>query len=118
MSDFNVKAQYNSDGTVTVVKGGLYQKKRTFKTENAFKKETDKKLSAYESYYSNSADRTKKGYISQLQAEVLKGELQNRTQSDALKSFGKKLNQSINSDKTKVEAIQDMRERLKFMSNK
>lgn len=111
LRDYNVKATFNSDGTVSVTKGGIFSRKVKFKTISAFEKEVNKRLDGYKNYYDNSAKLTKSGRISQLKAEVLKGYIRNDT-PNALKKFNKEMQDSLLSARTRSAAAQDMKERL------
>lgn len=111
LQGYNIKASFKADGSVSVAKGGLFSKKRTFKTIDAFEKEANKKLDAYKAYYDRDTRLTKSGRITQLQAENLKSLIYNDT-PNALKRFNDSLKTSLMSSRTRSVAAQDMKERL------
>lgn len=113
LSEYNVKASVKTDGTVEISKGGLYSRKKTFKTVDAFQKDVNDKLDSRISYYQKQADSMKKGVLpySQVQAENYQ-KLVRTNEPNALTLIAKDLNNSIHNARTKVQAAEDMKSRL------
>ena len=109
----NVKAKFLSDGKVTVSSGGLFSRKRTFSNTNSFENEVNTILDRRINYYNQQVEHIKQGRISQLQAEILRGYLKNKTKSDAMRLFSKDLERSIESNTIEANAALDMKNRLK-----
>lgn len=113
LRDYNVKAQFNADGSVTVTKGGLYNQKRKFKSVDAFQKETETRIDKYIDYYKKQEQATSQGRISQIQAENLKSSLKNSASYHSpLQQFGKSLTKDMESSRIQQTAAQDMKTRL------
>ena len=113
LRDYNVKAQFNADGSVTVTKGGLYSQKRKFKSVDAFQKETETRIDKYIDYYKKQEQATSQGRISQIQAENLKSSLKNSASYHSpLQQFGKSLTKDMESSRIQQTAAQDMKTRL------
>ena len=109
---YNVKAQFTASGEVVVTKGGLFARKRTFKTVDAFQKEVNQRLDQNIRYYDEYAELTKSGYMSQGEAEMLRHDVRNMTVSDAMRSYEKQ-NYSIQKEsRIYAEAARDMKRRL------
>lgn len=108
---YNIFAKFSSDGKVTVNKGGLFAKKRTFKTIEEFSAEADKKINALIKYHESKAEATKQGRISQIESELLKGWIRDDT-PNALTRMNKQMKKSLMSSRTQAAAGKDMKERL------
>lgn len=113
LRDYNVKAQFNSDGSVTVAKGGMYSKKRKFGSVDAFQKETNSRIDRAVEYYRQQEQATSQGRISQIQAESLKSSLRSAASyHSALQQFGKEMTRDMQSSRIQQEAGKDMKSRL------
>ena len=110
----NVKANFKSDGSVEVVKGGLYQRKKTFKDVDSFQKDVTSKLDAKINYENNNINYIKSGVLpySELQASNYKTIIQNNPGSQAMMLINKDLNKNLQAAQTRRDAAQDMKERL------
>lgn len=115
LRDYNVHAKFNSDGTVDVTKGGLFTKKRKFKSIDAFEKEATAKLDGSAAFWQKHIDITEKGIISQLDAEHIKSTI-NRQKMYATattrKQFGTEISKSMKYPKMRVTAAQQMKARI------
>lgn len=115
----NVNAKFINDGTVEVSKGGLFSKKKTFKSIDDFQKEVNTRLDANIKYENTNINNLKNGILpySQVQASTYKNILSNNPSSQAMKLISKDLNKQIKSAKTNLDAIQDMKQRLNVVVN-
>lgn len=113
LKQYNVKAAFNSDGSVTVSRGGLYGKKQTFKTDDAFKTDASKKLDTMKQHYQKSLDRREKGFMPQIEAENMKTSMSKMfTTTTNRQSMSKQFTKEMKNAKTHVTAIDDMQSRL------
>lgn len=115
LRDYNVHAIFNSDGTVDVTKGGLFTKKRKFKSIDAFEKEVSTRLDGSAKFWQSSIDRIEQGIITQLDAEHIKSTI-NRQKMYATattrKQFGTEISKSMKYPKMRVTAAQQMKARI------
>lgn len=118
LQQYNVKASFKTDGSVVVTKGGLYQRKATFKSKEAFMKETESRIDKRKSLYQSQLDYAKSGKISQLKAENFKSTLRNNEQSTALKSMKRSMEDSLKTYATNIAAGDDMKQRLRSAVSK
>ena len=65
LRDFNVKAQFNADGSVSVANGGLFSRKQKFKNTSDFQKEADKRIDSRINYWKAVESRVKSGKLTQ-----------------------------------------------------
>lgn len=112
LRDNNVKVKFNANGTVTVTSGGLFDRKRTFKTIEAFQQEANSRIDRNIEYDKRQAERTRKGIISQLHAENIRSDFSSKTSGDAKRAVEKQLRSAIKSQETRAAAAQDMKQRL------
>lgn len=112
LSDYNVKVKFNSDGSVTVAKGGIYNKKRQFNSIDTFQKETNTKIDKYIDYYKKQEQSSRNGYTTQIEAEALKSNLRETTYHTAIDNFTKGLRKEQHQNKIEYTAAQDMKSRL------
>lgn len=118
LSDYNVKAQFNSDGSVAVKKGGLYSRKTTFKSVDEFQRETNSRIDKQIKYYDGRKSSLLSGNISQIEAENFKHILQTNSSAQALRKINTSLKESITSYNTFIKAGADMKLRLDVLINK
>lgn len=111
LQSYNVHAKFNADGSVTVTKGGLFDRKRNFSTIDAFQKEANSRLDKSIAYHKQQEQLTKNGRISQIAAENLRTSVRNDT-ANALRKFGQYMSDSAHSSRTNAAAAQDMKARL------
>lgn len=112
LRDYNIKAAFNADGSVSVTKGGLYSQKRTFKTIDAFQADANKRIDNLVAYHDRQAENTRRGVISQLQAENFKPIVRNNISSMAIKEMSKQLENDLLTARTNAAAGRDMKARL------
>ena len=108
----NVKYQIHSDGSVMVAKGGLYNRKRTFKSEKEFRNETNKRIDANIAFEKKQMDATKSGRMSQIAAENVKSVFRNNPISQAAKKIEKERGDNIYRNRTRIAAAESMKERF------
>lgn len=118
LRDYNVNAKFHSDGSVTVTKGGLYNRKKNFKSVDDFHKESEKRLNESINYNKIKVADTKKGYIPQIQAENIKSIVRNNSTAQAMQKIGKEMQESINYSNVRIAAAQDMKQRLNVAVSK
>lgn len=111
--DFNVKASMSEDGRITVQKAGLYDRKKTFKDAETFRKDVIKRIDSRSQYDKDELDSLKKGRISQIQAEYYRGIVKNNTSSMAIK----KMNEGIRNDMQAVKARLEVAGKAKSKAN-
>lgn len=113
LRNYNVNAQFKADGTVEVTKGGLFTKKRTFKTIDAFEKETSAKLNGSMDYWQKTLDRRAKGYIAEATAQKWKAEMSRTFASPTTKrKYQSEIINGMKYPKMRIAAAQDMKSRL------
>lgn len=110
--DFNVKAQFNSDGTVSVGNGGLYSRKQKFKNSNDFQTETNKRIDNRLKYWETEESRVKSGRLTQLEAENIKSAVKGKSKSMAIKEINNNFKEQITETRTYIAAGEDMKRRL------
>ena len=108
----NVKYQIHSDGSVTVVKGGLYDRKRTFKSEKDFRNETNKRIDANIAFEKKQMDATKSGLMPQIAADYVKTVFNNNPVSQATKIIEKERGDNIYRNRTRIAAAESMKRRF------
>lgn len=113
----NVKYQIHSDGSVMVAKGGLYNRKRTFKSEKDFRNETNKRIDANIAFEKNQMDATKSGRMSQIAAENVKSVFRANPISQAAKKIEKERGENIYRNRTRIAAAESMKERFNRTTN-
>lgn len=113
LRNYNVNVQFKADGTVEVTKGGLFTKKRTFKTIDAFEKETSAKLNGSMDYWQKTLDRRAKGYIAEATAQKWKAEMSRTFASPTTKrKYQSEIINGMKYPKMRIAAAQDMKSRL------
>ena len=113
LRSYNVNAQFKADGTVEVTKGGLFTKKRTFKTIDAFEKETSAKLNGSMDYWQKALDRSAEGYIAEVTAQKWKAEMSRTFASPTTKrKYQSEIINGMKYPKMRIAAAQDMKSRL------
>lgn len=113
LRNYNVNAQFKADGTVEVTKGGLFTKKRTFKTIDSFEKETSAKLNGSMDYWQKTLDRRAEGYIAEATAQKWKTEMSRTFASPTAKrKYQSEIVDGMKYPKMRISAAQDMKSRL------
>lgn len=113
LRNYNVNAQFKADGTVEVTKGGLFTKKRTFKTIEAFEKETSAKLNGSMDYWQKALNRSAEGYIAEATAQKWKAEMSRTFASPTTKrKYQSEIINGMKYPKMRIAAAQDMKSRL------
>ena len=113
LRNYNVNAQFKADGTVEVTKGGLFTKKRTFKTVDAFEKETSAKFNGSMDYWQKALDRSAEGYIAEATAQKWKAEMSRTFASPTTKrKYQSEIINGMKYPKMRIAAAQDMKSRL------
>ena len=113
LRNYNVNAKFKADGTVEVTKGGLFTKKRTFKTIDAFEKETSAKLNGSMDYWQKTLDRSAEGYIAEATAQKWKAEMSRTFASPTTKrKYQSEIINGMKYPKMRIAAAQDMKSRL------
>lgn len=113
LRNYNVNAQFKADGTVEVTKGGLFTKRRTFKTIDAFEKETSAKLNGSMDYWQKTLDRSAEGYIAEATAQKWKTEMSRTFASPTTKrKYQSEIINGMKYPKMRIAAAQDMKSRL------
>ena len=113
LRSYNVNAQFKADGTVEVTKGGLFTKKRTFKTIEAFEKETSAKLNGSMDYWQKALDRSAEGYIAEATAQKWKAEMSRTFSSPTTRhKYQSEIINGMKYPKMRIAAAQDMKSRL------
>ena len=111
--DFNIKAKITANGEVVVSAAGLYQRKKTYKSVNDFKKDAMKRVNSRSEYNDAELRALKDGYVSQIQAENWKSLLTKKTQSDALKQMQKDIKEDMKYLKERQKAADVARAKIK-----
>lgn len=113
LRDYNVKAQFNADGSVSVAKGGLFSRKQKFKNINDFQNEADKRIDTQVNRWKSEENRVKSGRLTQIEAESIRLTVRNNTPSMAIKNINKGFKEQITTSRTYAKAGEDMKRRLK-----
>ena len=117
LRDFNVKAQFNADGSVQVSNGGLFSRKQKFKTTSDFQKEANKRIDNRIDYWKSEESRIKSGRLTQIEAENIKSKVRNESKSMAIKDINNSFKQQIAQARTYSAAGDDMKRRLSAAIN-
>ena len=117
-NDYNIRLSVHSDGSVTVEKGGLYDRKKTYKTKKAFLKDAEKRMDSRSSFVTASLNSKVHGGISQIEAEKFKSIVRNNTKSMAIKKMNSIMQDTMKSIVTRYTAAQDAKEKLKQLATK
>lgn len=117
LRDFNVKAQFNADGSVSVANGGLFSRKQKFKNINDFQKEANKRIDNQVNRWKSEENRVKSGRLTQIEAENIRLTVRNNTPSMAIKAIHKGFEEQITISKTYIKAGEDMKRRLDRVVN-
>lgn len=112
LRDYNIKAKFNENGTVTVTSGGLYSRKQTFKNTDAFSDDATKRIDNLKSYWSGQEQRIRSGVLTQLEAESIKSTVIKSSKSMAIKSINSGFKERISSAMNYTAAADDMKRRL------
>lgn len=113
----NVKYQVHTNGSVTVTKGGLYERKRTFKSENDFRNETNKRIDANIAFEEKQMNATKNGRMSQIEADNVKTVFKNNPVSQAAKIIEKERGEDIYRNRTRIAAAESMKRRFNLLND-
>lgn len=110
--DFNVRASMSEDGRITVQKAGLYDRKKTFKDAESFRKDVIKRIDSRSQFDKNELDSLKKGRISQIQAEYYRGVVRKNTSSMAIKKMNEGIKNDMHSIKARIEVAEKAKTRI------
>ena len=111
--DYNVTARFYPDGQVKVVKGGLYDRDKTYKSAEDFRKDVSKRIESRASFDKQELSSIQKGYISQIEAEYYRGIVNKNSSAQAVK----KMNEGIKGDMASVKARLEVADKAKRRIN-
>ena len=97
----------------TLPAAGLYQRKKTYKSVDDFKKDAMKRVNSRSEYNDAELRALKDGYVSQIQAENWKTLLTKKTPSDALKQMQKDIKEDMKYLKERQKAADMARAKIK-----
>lgn len=117
LRDYNVKAQFYADGSVSVSKGGLFSRKQKFKNINDFQNEANKRIDNQVNRWKSEENRVKSGRLTQIEAENIRLTVRNKSSAIALKDIHKGFKEQITTSRTYIKAGEDMKRRLKRAIN-
>ena len=109
--DFNVTVRMYADGTLKVMKGGLYDRTKTYKDAEAFRKDVKKRIDARSSYDTKELDSLKQGRISQLEAESFRGIVKKNSSSMAVKKMNDTMRTNMQNVKARIKVADKAREK-------
>ena len=113
LRNYNINAKFKADGTVEVTKGGLFTRKRVFKSVDAFEKETSAKLNGSMDYWQKTLDYREKGYLDDMTAQKWKAEMSRTFASPTTKrKYQSEIINGMKYPKMRIAAAQDMKSRL------
>lgn len=115
LREYNVRAAFNSDGSVQVKNGGLYSRSKKFKDINAFEKDVNEKIDSLTNYYNKVVNNRQKGYVPQVQVDSIKNIVRSNPSGQAIGKIQKMISSEIMSYRTQAAAGEDMKRRLKFL---
>ena len=113
--DYNVKAVVNSNGEITVKRGGLYARDKTYKNVDAFAKDVKKRIDSSSSFDVSHRESIEQGRISQISAEYYRGIVRNNTSSMAIKKIGESLRQDMSDSKARLDVAEKARRKVDQM---
>lgn len=108
--DYNVTARFYPDGKVEVTKGGLYDRSKSYKSVNDFKKDVTKRIESRRSWDEREQDSLNQGRISQIKAEYYRGIVNKNSSSMAIKKMNEGIRNDMTATKTRL-AVAYMAER-------
>ena len=91
----NMFAAVNSDGSVTVRPEGLYTRRRTFKSPEAFRADVEKRLQSARERFQHDLDRLRAGRLTRSEAENIKAAARKGSRSMASMKINQMLADSI-----------------------
>lgn len=111
--EYNIKASFKADGSVEVQKGGLFSRKKSFKSVDAFENECNSRLDKSIKYYQDSLDRRAKGEMSEIEAINFRTKIA-RTSSSATsrRATGNEFAKGMIYPKTQIAAAQNSKAKL------
>ena len=116
LKEYNINLTRHSDGSITVQKGGLYERQKNYKSKKEFLKDAEKRMNS-RSYYDDIAFNSKvNGRLSQIEAELYKRIINTSTKSDALKKMNRHFKDSLHSALVRYQAGQDAKAKLKQLA--
>ncbi len=118
LRDYNIKAQFHENGKVTVLKGGLFNRKKEFSSVDSFVSESNRRIDSLVERSRAEQRRYKQGRLTQLEAENIKSTVQKKTVSDAANWAKKMIVNNMRSARIRAEAGEDMKRRLAEMVRK
>ena len=110
--DFNVTAQMSSDGKITVKKGGLYARTKTYKDAESFETDVQKRIDMQVLFSRASRDAYAQGRISELEVHNFANIVRTESPSMALKKMNASIRESMQSDKTRLEAAESAKRKI------
>ena len=111
-SDYNVKVKFSPDGRVIAEKGGLYDRKKTYKDAESFRKDVQKRIESREYFDIKQRDSIKQGRISQIEAEYYRGIVNKNSSSMAIKKMNEGIKNDMHSIKARIEVAEKAKTRI------
>ena len=104
--DFNVTVRMDTDGKITVKKGGLYDRDKSYKDAEAFRTDVKKRIDARSSFDKREKDSLTQGRISQIEAEYYRGIVRKNSSSMAVKKITEGMQNNMQTVKTRLEVAE------------
>lgn len=110
--DFNVKARFYPDGHIEVVKGGLYDRNKSYKNADAFREDVSKRIDSRSEFDKRDRDSISKGRISQILAEYYRGIINKNSSSMAIKKMNEGIRNDMQTIKTRLEVADKAKRKI------
>lgn len=110
--DYNVTVRFYPDGKVKVIKGGLYDRDKTYKSAEDFRKDVSKRIESRASYDKQELSSYQKGYLSQIEAEYYRGIVKKNSSAQAVKKLNEAVKGNMSTAKTRLEVADKAKRRI------
>lgn len=104
--DFNVTVAMDSNGRVTVKKGGLYDREKTYNDAEAFRADVKKRIDSRSSWDTRELDSLNQGRLSQIEAELYRSIVRKNSSSMAVKKINEAMSTKMQNVKTRIEVAE------------
>lgn len=117
LKEYNINLTKHSDGSITVQKGGLYERQKKYKSKKEFLKDAEKRMNSRSHYDDIEFNSKVNGRLSQIEAELYKRIINTSTKSDALKKMNRNFKNALQSALVRYQAGQDAKAKLKQLAD-
>lgn len=110
--DYNIKASMTANGQIVVQNAGLYNRKKTFKDVETFRKDVIKRIDSRSQFDKDKLNSLKKGRISQIQAEYYRGVVKKNSSSMAIKKMNEGIRNNMQATKERLTVAENAKAKV------